>query len=320
LTLSRLSLLAAGNLPWRAAATSSKQWTPGPLGLDLADYSSNRSQAIARDEEDAMSLDPFAQLKVRQREMWASFGPTAMFTTPVAAHLVKFAGISAGETVLDVGTGTGVVAITAARAGAHVTALDLTPELLEQARDNARIAQRDDIVWTEGDAENLPYADAAFDVVVSQFGHMFAPRPDVVMAQIRRVLKPGGRVAFATWPPEHWVGRMFAFVGRNSPPPPPGAAPPPQWGNPTIVTERLGAGFDAPFFERGTMDFPALSIAHYRAFMERSLGPMQKLVESLGGEAEKLAVLRAEFDALVVPYYEGNVVRSGYLMTRALAR
>ena len=97
-----------------------------------------------------MSQDPFAALKKRQREMWASFGPTAMFTTPVAGHLVKFAGIDSGEAVLDVGTGTGVVAITAARAGAHVTALDLTPALLEQARENARIARRDDIVWTEG--------------------------------------------------------------------------------------------------------------------------------------------------------------------------
>jgi hypothetical protein len=116
------------------------------------------------------------------------------------------------------------------------------------------------------------------------------------------------------------VGRMFAFVGRNSPPPPPGAAPPPQWGNPAVVTERLGTSFDAPFFERGTMAFPALSIAHYRAFMERSVGPIQKLVESLAGEPAKLALLRAEFDALVAPYYEGNVVNSGYLLTRAMAR
>lgn len=103
-----------------------------------------------------MVQDPFAELKKRQREMWASFAPTAMFTTPVAGHLVKFAGIGPGQTVLDVGTGTGVVAITAARAGAQVTALDLTPELLDQARENARIALKEDIVWTEGDAEQLP--------------------------------------------------------------------------------------------------------------------------------------------------------------------
>jgi SAM-dependent methyltransferase len=223
-----------------------------------------------------MSRDPFAELKKRQRETWASFGPTAMFTTPVAGQLVKVAGIRAGRNVLDVGTGTGVLALTATRLGVRVTALDLTPELLEQARENARVAQLDGIVWTEGDAEQLPYPDASFDVVLSQFGHMFAPRPDVTVAQMRRVLKPGGHIAFATWPPEHFIGRMFAFVGRNTPPPPPaGAAAPPQWGNPALIAERLGAHFDAPSFARAVMNFPAMSVAHYRQFMERSVGPIQ---------------------------------------------
>src|ERR1700736_6179223 len=115
-----------------------------------------------------MNVDPFAEMKARQREMWATFAPTAMFTTPVAAHLVKFAQVEVGSTVLDVGTGTGVVAITAARAGARVTAVDLTPALLEQARQNALIANQPEIVWTEGDAEQLPYPDASFDVVLSQ--------------------------------------------------------------------------------------------------------------------------------------------------------
>ena len=266
-----------------------------------------------------MEQDPFAELKKRQREMWASFAPTAMFTTPVAGHLVQFADIAPGEAVLDVGTGTGVVALTAARAGARVTGLDLTPALLAQARVNAGIAALDSITWTEGDAENLPYADASFDVVLSQFGHMFAPRPERTIAEMHRVLKPGGRVAFATWPPEHFIGRMFGFVGRNVPPPPPGASPPPQWGNPATITERLGSSFDAPFFERGTMLFPALSIAHYRLFMEQSVGPIQKLVEGLQSDAQRLAAVRAEFDALVAPYYRANQVHQGYLLTRARA-
>lgn len=264
-----------------------------------------------------MSVDPFVELKQRQREMWASFSPTAMFTAPVAGRLVHFAGIAKGERVLDVGTGTGVVALAAAHRGARVTGLDLTPALLAVARENARIAGRDDIEWTEGDAEALPYADASFDVVVSQFGHMFAPRPDVAIAEMHRVLRPGGRIAFATWPPEHLVGRIFAFVGRHSPPPPPGAAPPPQWGNPAVIGERLGARFDAPFFERGTMTVPALSVAHFRAFMEASVGPMQKLVERLRGDATALTAVRAEFDALVEPYFADNVVRQHYLFTRA---
>ncbi len=267
-----------------------------------------------------MADDPYAELKARQRAMWASFGPTATFTTPVAGHVVAFAGVARGERVLDVGTGTGVVALTAARAGAAVTGLDLTPELLVQARDNECIAGLDGIEWTEGDAESLPYPDASFDVVLSQFGHMFAPRPEVAAAEMRRVLKPGGRIVFATWPPEHLVGRIFAFVGRHSPPPPPGAAPPPQWGNPALIAERLGDRFEPPFFERGTMLFPALSLQHYRLFMEQSVGPMQKLIEAHAGDAAKLAALRAEFDALAAPYFHGNVVHQHYLLTRAAAR
>jgi SAM-dependent methyltransferase len=146
---------------------------------------------------------------------------------------------------------------------------------------------------------------------------MFAPRPEVTVAEMRRVLKPGGRVVFATWPPEHFIGRMFAFVGRNSPPPPPGAAPPPQWGNPAVIAERLGNQFGAPFFARGVMRFSALSIPHFRLFMERSVGPIQKLVESMAVDPPKLAAFRAEFEALAAPYHFDNVMHQDYLLTRA---
>ncbi len=263
--------------------------------------------------------DALIEFKNRQRKMWASFTPTAMFTTPVAGNLVRFAQLVPGEAVLDIGTGTGVVAITAARAGARVTGLDLTPALLEAARENSLIA-RQNIVWTEGDAEHLPYPDDSFDVVVSQFGHIFAPRPDVAIAEMLRVLKPGGRIAFATWPPEHFVGRMFAFVSRNSPPPPPGASSPVDWGNPAIISERLDHGFATPFFARGRMLVPALSIEHFRGFMERSVGPMQALVDGLAADPMKLAALRSEFAALVGPYFFDNQVHQDYLLTRAHAK
>jgi SAM-dependent methyltransferase len=201
-----------------------------------------------------------------------------------------------------------------------VTGLDLTPELLDQARENSRIAQTQQIVWTEGDAENLPYPDMSFDVVVSQFGHMFAPRPEVALTEMRRVLRPGGRVAFATWPPEHFIGRMFAFIGRNSPPPPPGAAAPPQWGNPGIIAERPAPNFEAPFFARGTMAVPALSLEHLRLFVETYVGPMQKLVESLATDPQRLSAIRAEFDTIAEPYYSDNVVHQDYLLSRAKTR
>ena len=264
--------------------------------------------------------DDFAELKARQREMWSSFAPTAILTTPVAAHLVEFAAVQPGERVLDVGCGTGVVAITAARAGARVSGLDLTPELLEHARANERIAGAGEIDWTEGDAENLPYPDASFDVVLSQFGHMFAPRPGVTIAEMRRVLKPGGRIAFATWPPEHFIGRFFAMVARHSPPPPAGAVPPPLWGSVAVVAERLSNGYEPPFFGRGVMLVPALSLPHLWEFLSTSIGPLQKVVERLANEPEQLSAVRQEFIDLAQPYYDGNLVHQHYLLTRAHAR
>jgi SAM-dependent methyltransferase len=272
------------------------------------------------DEEIAMSEDSFTEFKTRQREMWASFAPTAVFTTPVAARLVQFAGVQRDELVLDVGCGTGVVAITAAGLGARVSGLDLTPDLLEHARTNQKIAGCGQVDWTEGDAENLPYEDAAFDVVVSQFGHMFAPRPEVAVSEMRRVLKPGGRIALATWPPEHFVGRFFALVARYSPPPPSGASPPPLWGDVSVVAERLSTGFEPPFFRRGVMKVPALSIPHLWQQLSVSIGPLQKIVERLAHDAEKLHALRDEFYALAKPYFSLNLVHQDYLLTRAQAR
>src|SRR3989442_15209346 len=106
---------------------------------------------------------------------------------PTAAKLVHFAGVSPNQKVLDVGCGTGVVAITARRAGALATGLDLTPELLAIAKENAAIAGVGDVVFKEGDAENLPFRDAEFDVVLSQFAHIFAPRPEVATKEMLRV-------------------------------------------------------------------------------------------------------------------------------------
>ena len=103
------------------------------------------------------------------------------------------------------------------------------------------------------------------------------------------------------WPPEHMVGRIFALIERNSPPPLPGIAPPAQWGNPNIVTERLASHFEPPFFARGAVNVPALSLHHFRYFMEKSVGPFQKLVESLARDPQRLSQVRAEFDAWFCP-------------------
>lgn len=262
-----------------------------------------------------MSNDPFAQLKAVQREGWSLFAPLESVTTMTAAELVKHARIRADQKVLDVACGTGVGAVTAARLGATVSALDLSPVLIEHGKRHASLAGVD-IEFTEGDVEALPYADSTFDVVISQFGHMFAPRPDVTTAEMLRVLKPGGTIAFSTWPPEHYVGQMFALVGKFIPPPP-GVAPPPQWGDPNIIRQRLGDAVTDVAFDRSVMVFPALSPQHYRKSIEETLGPVVKLVAALKEEPTKLAAFRQELDGFVARYFENNLVRQHYLMTRA---
>ena len=261
-------------------------------------------------------MDGLAQFKQAQREVWANFAPLEAITTPAAAHLVRHAGVKAGLGVLDVGCGTGVVAITAARMGARVAGVDLTPQLLERARENSRIAELE-IDWREADAEELPFPDSQFDIVLSQFAHMFAPRPEVAVSEMLRVLKPGGTIAFSTWPPELLVGRSMALTARYLPPSPPGVAPPPLWGDPNIVRQRLGKGVEDIVFDRASMLVPTLSPQHFRRNVERTAGPLVKIVESLSAsDPDRLRALRQEFDAMVAEYLRENVVRQDYLLTR----
>lgn len=261
-------------------------------------------------------MDALAQFKAAQRQGWAHFIPFELATSATAANLVTFAGVQAGQRVLDVGCGTGVVAITARRRGAQVTGVDLTPELLKRARENAAVAHVE-IEWHEGDVESLPFGDGAFDLVLSQFGHMFAPRPDVATREMLRVLKPGGLIAFSTWPPELCIGRIFTLIGQYLPPPPSFVSPPTQWGDPTTVRDRLGAAIADLVFDRAVMLFPTLSPAHYRLFFETNAGPVLRLVQTLQGEPARLAAFRREFEETVTQYLEDNVVRQDYLMTRA---
>ena len=266
----------------------------------------------------APAPEALAKFKENQKQAWAHFAPLEANTTPPAGQLVKFARVRAGQSLLDVGCGTGVVAITAARQGVKVTALDLTPELLERARENSAIATVD-VDWHQGDAEELPFKDGEFDAVLSQFGHMFAPRPEVAISEMLRVLKPGGTIAFATWPPEHSVGKMFLLMASYMPPPPFEVPPPVLWGDPNIVRQRLGNAVKDIAFSRGVMGVPALSPAHIRVHSEKSVGPLIKLVETLSvKDPDRLAAFRREYDQLAAEYLEDNTIRQDYLMTRAI--
>jgi len=263
-------------------------------------------------------MDSFEAFKTSQKEGWANFAPFEMLTTIPAARLVKFAGVRAGQQVLDVACGTGVVAITAAREGAQVTGFDLTPELLERARENSRIAEVQ-LHWREGDLEKMPFGDGAFDVILSQYGHIFAPRPSIAIAEMLRVLKPGGTIAFSTWPPDLFMGRMFSLVAAYVPPATPGALPPTQWGDPKTVRDRLGTAVREIVFDTETILAPALSPQHFRAMIERTVGPVIELVEKFSAEdPAKLTAFRREYDILTEQFLYQNAVRQTYMLTRAI--
>jgi SAM-dependent methyltransferase len=196
-----------------------------------------QSQSQTQSETDAD-----VALKAKHRTMWALGDYHAVATEIIPALgpvLVEATGISAGERVLDVAAGAGNVAIPAAATGAHVTATDLTPELLDQGRaDAATRGVRLD--WQVADAEHLPFEDEAFDVVASCVGAMFAPHHQQTADELVRVCRPGGRIGLIAWTPTGFIGQMFSTMKPFVAPAPAGAQPPPLWGDLEHVRALLG--------------------------------------------------------------------------------
>jgi SAM-dependent methyltransferase len=196
--------------------------------------------------------------------MWASGDYPSMvetFLLPLGPRLVEAAGIQAGQKVLDVAAGTGNASIPAAETGAQVTASDLTPELFEAGRARAKAAGVE-LEWVEADAENLPFEDESFDVVMSCIGAMFAPRHQDVADQLVRVCRPGGTIALLSWTPEGMIGALFRAMGPFAPPPPPGASPPPLWGGEDHLRELFGDRVDFTTLERDNLEITAFEDAH----------------------------------------------------------
>ena len=188
--------------------------------------------------------------------MWASGdypGMVETFLTPLGPRLVSALPIETGTRVLDVAAGTGNASIPAAQRGAHVTASDLTPELLLAGQ--ARTAL--DIDWVTADAEALPFEDESFDVVMSSIGAMFAPMHQRVADELVRVCRPGGTIGMLNWTPEGMIGALFRTMGPFAPTPPPGAQPPPLWGSEDHVRELYGDRVDLHTLERDMLEVTA---------------------------------------------------------------
>lgn len=244
----------------------------------------------------AQPIPELGPLKARSRQTWidGDFGRIAKSLESTAEEFVARRSISSGMRILDVACGSGNVAIPAARAGAIVTGLDIAPNLLEQAR--AR-AQHDglEIVFDEGDAEALPYADEAFDLVLSMFGAMFAPRQEVTAAELLRVCRPGGKVAMANWTPGGFSGQMFRTVASHVPPPP--VPSPVEWGDEQRVRERLSDGTSAIVIapRRAEIRYP-FSPAEVVDYFREYFGPVRNAFETLADKQR--ANLQADLVAL----------------------
>lgn len=275
---------------------------------------SNESCAVDRGEHEGIS-DRWA------RHVWSagSYEEIAPNYLSMGAHLVERTGVSPGDRVLDVGCGTGTVAITAARRGAHVTGLDITPELLERARKNAEIAGVDRVSWREGSATGLPFAEGVLDITLSNLGHVYGDPPDAAADELLRVTRSGGRIGFTSWTPAGVYPSMAgAVVTVLSPEDLPDFSEPPfLWGDPETVRERLGTRVEDLEFETRMVRYPALSPAHFWHRTATRSGIFAEVLDAV--DEDDLRELRERSIGAIEPHFDdgGNAVELEYLLTTA---
>jgi 2-polyprenyl-3-methyl-5-hydroxy-6-metoxy-1,4-benzoquinol methylase len=293
--------------------------------MHLAHWSIQQNQGrIAMNDSTAPSIE---QIKTSMRATWmaGNFGEIAKTSAKYGAEFIDRLkarlNVEPGAQALDVACGTGNLAIPLAQRGAITTGVDIAPNLLEQARERAA-AEGLTITFDEGDAEQLPYADASFDLVVTMFGAMFAPRPELVASELARVLKPGGKLAMANWNPASFTGKMFR-LGSKHVPPPPGIPPPVLWGDEATVRERLGAHFTNIETEIIPVEFDLpVNAAGTVAFFRKYFGPTQMAFSRLdeAGQAAFATDLEALWSSenIAPEPADRTLVKNEYLQVTAV--
>ena len=254
------------------------------------------------------------------KKTWSlgDFRSRGQFFPPVSARLTGLVDLRADESVLDVACGYGNTSITARLMGAKVTAIDITPKLLALAKEEEKMSCINGIDWKEGDAENLPFEDESFDVVLSTFGHIFAADQELAGKEIVRVLKKGGRLGFTSWPPELAVGQLSEVVSKYNPFPPSNAFSPYNWGVIDKVKQLL-PGIKDIFFERDTINIPVLSPSHYWLETTTKAGLMIQVMAALEKQnnKNKIRSFRDDYIKVLKHYIFYNELRLGYLITIA---
>jgi SAM-dependent methyltransferase len=251
----------------------------------------------------------FVAIKAKQQATWSSGDYSVIGTTlqVVGETLCEAIDLRSGERVLDVACGNGNASLAAARRFARVTGVDYVPALLERAGARAAVDGLP-LALREGDAEALPFQDAAFDVVLSTFGVMFAPDQDRAARELLRVCRPGGRIGLASWTPDGFVGQMFKVISGHVPPPA-GLRGPPLWGTEARLGEMFGAQARELRVQRREFNFRYRSTAHWLEVFRAWYGPTVRAFAAL--DAAKQGALAADLTALVDRF---NVARDGTLV------
>jgi ubiquinone/menaquinone biosynthesis C-methylase UbiE len=222
----------------------------------------------------------FSAVKARQQKVWAAgdYSLIGNTLTIISEQLCESVDIHAGDRVLDVATGTGITALAAARRFSEVIGIDYVPSLLEDARQRAS-AEHLPVTFQEGDSENIPFADASFDVVLSTLGVMFTPNQEQAASELLRVCRSGGKIGLANWTPTGYIGQLFRLIGKYAPPPAalkPGAL----WGTEERLRDLFGDGIASLQTTTRNFVFRYRSAAHWVDHFTAYYGPFQTTVKS----------------------------------------
>ena len=254
-------------------------------------------------------LVDFSAIKLRQQSVWSTGDYTLIGTTLViiSEQLCEAVDVHAGERVLDVATGSGITALAAARRFGEVTGIDYVPALVEDAKQRAA-AEHLSVNFQVGDAENLPFADASFDVVLSTLGVMFAPHQEKTASELLRVCRAGGKIGLANWTPTGFIGELFRLIGKYVPPPA-GLKPGSLWGTEERLRDLLGDGIASLQATKRQFVFRYRSASHWLDHFGAYYGPMIATLRALD------ATRREEFSREVISLLESyNRAQDGTLV------
>ena len=254
-------------------------------------------------------------IKTRQQAAWSSGNYAIVGSTLqiVGEDLCEAMDLKAGSKVLDVAAGNGMASLAAARRWCEVTSTDYVPALLERGRARAA-AEGMTMEFMEADAENLPFDNDSFDVVLSTFGVMFTPNQDKAAAELIRVCRPNGKIGLANWTPDGFIGQVFKTLGKYLPPPA-GAKSPALWGTRERLAEMFGARAASIEAEERHFNFRYRSAAHFLDVFKTFYGPVLKAFAAL--DPAKQQELHNDLNALIVSMNRATdgsrVVPSKYL-------